>query len=313
MRATLAASGATVKALSKVCILSYMTQRRIGEMARRVGVSPELLRAWERRYGLLEPVRTEAGYRLYSEEDERRVREMLRLVDSGVSPQQAATTVRSSSPGQPAGLPGRSPDSEADDLTEALSRFDEAAANAALDRVFATYSLEAVLGRVILPVLDDLGSRWAEGRATVAEEHFASNLIRGRLLGLARGWDAGSGPRAVLACPAGERHDLGLIAFGLALRSQGWRITFLGADTPAESVSDTVRLLHPSVVVLSAATPEPLAQLPAIPGIPPARLALGGRGASQELAQNAGAELLDADMFAAAGQLAGEMRGRARG
>jgi DNA-binding transcriptional MerR regulator len=288
-----------------------MAQRRIGEMARRVGVSPELLRAWERRYGLLEPVRTEAGYRLYSEEDERRVREMLRLVDSGVSPQQAARSVRSSAPVAVAGPPGRSPDAEADELTQALARFDEAAADAALDRVFAVYSLEAVLGRVILPVLDDLGDRWADGRATVAEEHFASNLIRGRLLGLARGWDAGTGPRAVLACPAGERHDLGLIAFGLALRSQGWRITFLGADTPAESLADTVRLLRPAVVVLSAATAEPFSQLPAIAGVPPARLAVGGRGATAELAERAGAELLEADMFAAAGQLAGELRRRA--
>ncbi|HYW28229.1 MAG TPA: MerR family transcriptional regulator [Gaiellales bacterium] len=289
-----------------------MAQRRIGEMARRVGISPELLRAWERRYGLLEPVRTEAGYRLYSEEDERRVREMVRLVDSGVSPQQAASTVRSSAPAGPTEPSGRSPEAEAADLTQALARFDEAAADAALDRVFATYSLEAVLGRVVLPVLDDLGERWANGSATVAEEHFASNLIRGRLLGLARGWDAGAGPRAVLACPAGERHDLGLVAFGLALRSQGWRITFLGADTPAESLADTARLLRPAVVVLSAATSQPLADVPPIPGVPPARLAFGGRGATAELAKRAGAELLDPDMFSAAGQLAVELRSRAR-
>ena len=280
-------------------------------MARRVGVSPELLRAWERRYGLLEPVRTESGYRLYSEEDERRVREMLRLVDSGVSPQQAARSVRSGAPAATAELPGRPPDAEANDLAEALARFDEGAADAALDRVFAAYSLEAVLGRVILPVLDELGERWADGRATVAEEHFASNLIRGRLLGLARGWDAGAGPRAVLACPAGERHDLGLVAFGLALRSQGWRITFLGADTPADSLADAVRLLRPAVLVLSAATAEPLSQLPAIPGVPPARLAVGGRGATPEVATRAGAELLDTDMFAAAGQLAAELPRRA--
>ena len=279
-------------------------------MARRVGVSPELLRAWERRYGLLEPVRTESGYRLYTEEDERRVREMVRLVDSGVSPQQAALSVRSSAAEPAARQPGLSPEAEKAALTDALSRFVEAAAHAALDRVFAAYSLETVLGRVILPVLEDLGDRWADGRATVAEEHFATNLVRGRLLGLARGWDAGTGMRAVLACPAGERHDLGLIAFGLALRSQGWRITFLGADTPAESLADAVRLLHPAVVVLSAATAEPLEHVTEIPGVPPARLAFGGRGATADVAARAGAELLDGDMFAAAGQLAAELSHR---
>jgi methanogenic corrinoid protein MtbC1 len=116
----------------------------------------------------------------------------------------------------------------------------------------------------------------------------------------------------VLACPPGERHDLGLVAFGLALRSQGWRITFLGADTPAESLAETVRLLRPDVIVLSATASEPLSNVPQIPGVPPARLAFGGRGATAELAKRAGAELLDEEMFAAAGQLAHELRGRAR-
>ena len=78
-----------------------------------------------------------------------------------------------------------------------------------------------------------------DGDATVAQEHFASNLIRGRLLGIGRGWDSGEGPRAVLACAPGEQHDLGLIAFGLTLNRRGWRITYLGPDTPVDSLVDT--------------------------------------------------------------------------
>ena len=70
-------------------------------------------------------------------------------------------------------------------------------------------------------------------------------FLRGRLLGLARGWGRGTGPRALLACPPGERHDLGLIAFGLALRERGWRIDFLGGDTPAESIAGAARAIEP--------------------------------------------------------------------
>ena len=92
---------------------------------------------------------------------------------------------------------------------------------------------------------------WERGEISVAQEHFASNLLRGRLLGLARGWDRGAGPRAVLACPPGERHDLGLVIFGLALRELGWRITFLGADTPPDTVVETVRRLEPEALVLA--------------------------------------------------------------
>jgi B12 binding domain len=91
--------------------------------------------------------------------------------------------------------------------------------------------------------------------ATVAQEHFASSVVRGRLLGLGRGWGAGVGPLALLACLPGELHDLGLIAFGLSLHQRGWRIAFLGADTPLETLDDAVTRLRPRVVVVSASEP----------------------------------------------------------
>jgi methanogenic corrinoid protein MtbC1 len=90
------------------------------------------------------------------------------------------------------------------------------------------------------------------GEVSIAQEHFASNVLRGRLLGLARGWDRGAGPRAVLACPPDERHDLGLLIFGLALREHGWRITFLGADTPSNTLVETVQRIGPEALVLAA-------------------------------------------------------------
>ena len=105
--------------------------------------------------------------------------------------------------------------------------------------------------RVLVPYLRELGERWARGDATVAQEHFASNLLRGRLLGLARSWDLGAGPRAVLACAEGELHDLPLVCFGLALRARGWRISYLGSDTPVASLVEAARTLEPEAVVVS--------------------------------------------------------------
>jgi methanogenic corrinoid protein MtbC1 len=92
---------------------------------------------------------------------------------------------------------------------------------------------------------------------SIAQEHFASNVLRGRLLGLARGWGRGTGPRALLACPEGEHHDLGLIAFGLALRERGWRIDYLGSDTPVASIAEAAEAIAPELLVL---TGDPVAE-----------------------------------------------------
>ena len=116
-------------------------------------------------------------------------------------------------------------------LARCLDAFDEPAAQAVLDRLLANFTVESVLGQAILPYLHDLGERWAHGHATVACEHFASNILRGRMAGLARRWGDGHGPTALLACPPEEQHDLGLMAFGIVLHRNGWRVHYLGTDT----------------------------------------------------------------------------------
>jgi methanogenic corrinoid protein MtbC1 len=142
------------------------------------------------------------------------------------------------------------------ELADALESFDEPRAQTVVDRLFATATVDVLLADVFLPYLHELGERWERGEASVAQEHFASAVLRGRLLGLARGWGRGLGPLALLACLPGEQHELGLIAFGLALRSRGWRIAYLGSDTPLDTVGAAARSLAPSIVVLSAVTED---------------------------------------------------------
>jgi MerR family transcriptional regulator, light-induced transcriptional regulator len=223
---------------------------RIGELSRRSGVSPELLRAWERRYGLLTPERSTGGLRLYSADDVVRVQAMQQHLAAGVAAAEAAALARRAA--DPAGERAVAPEAARSDLETALSSFDEGAAHAVIDALLAQASLDVLLRDVVVPYLHALGEGWERGDVSIAQEHFASSLLRGRLLGLARGWGSGFGPAVLLACAPGEQHDLGLIAFGLALRARGWSILYLGADTPVESVADAARIARPELVVLSS-------------------------------------------------------------
>jgi MerR family transcriptional regulator, light-induced transcriptional regulator len=276
---------------------------RIGQLAKRAGVSPELLRAWEQRYGLLQPTRTPGGFRLYSAADEARVQHMQSLVSGGLAAAQAADLILSREPA-PGTVSASATilDEEAGNLSASLDRLEEQAANTALDRLFSAYTLETVLQDVVLPYLHRLGERWEAGEVSVAQEHFASNLLRGRLLGLAQGWGQGQGPGAVLACLPGEHHELGLLVFGVALRRRGWRITYLGTDSPIGAVADIARSVLPAVVVLLSMNPdnfldhagqiEQLAkQVPVV---------IAGTGATAEVARQTQTRVLDQDPVSAA-------------
>src|SRR5215217_832748 len=273
---------------------------RIGELSRRTGVSIDLLRVWERRYGVLAPERTPGGQRLYSVADEQRIRAMQGHLARGLSAGEAARLVTQS------GGAAVSAQELALPLADALDELDEAGAHAALDRVFGELGVESALSDVLMPYLRELGDRWACAEVTAAEEHFASRLLHARLLGAARGWDRGSGPRALLACPPGEDHDLALVSFGIALGRLGWRITFLGANTPIGAIAQMVAEMDVALVVLAATTPVRFAavadQLRDLSGT--AQVAIAGAGANARLAADAGARLLDTDPVAAAYEVA---------
>jgi len=275
---------------------------RIGELSRCLGVSDHVLGAWESRYSLLQPVRSAGGFRLYSEADARRVRRMQAHLARGLSAAEAAQAVlredigAGADPGRAAGPHRAAPAASelSGVLRQALDAFDEPAAQAVLDRLLSDLSLTTVLRDVVLPYLAELGERWERGTASVAQEHFASSVIRGRVAGLARGWGNGHGPRAVLAWPPGELHDLALMIFGIVLHRSGWRIDYLGMDTPVEELTRTVDARHPALVVMATTLPETLeplaAQFTAL--AQHATLALAGAGATPQVAAAVGARLL---------------------
>src|SRR4051794_17127428 len=158
--------------------------QQIGPFSRTVGVSADVLRAWERRYGLPRPRRSSDSRRLYGPADAQLVHAMRHALERGL-PAAEAARVAADHPPEPA------PTQPAEDnnlttlkqqLASALDRLDEASAQDHLDRLFGTYSIDAALSAVVLPYLHELGERWACGQTGIGHEHFATTVIHGRLL-----------------------------------------------------------------------------------------------------------------------------------
>jgi methanogenic corrinoid protein MtbC1 len=224
---------------------------------------------------------------------------MTALIASGVSASEAAARATVE---EPVTQEGAATDELARELRSALDSFDADGAHQALDRLLATVSVEIAITEVLVPLLHELGDRWETGAATIGQEHFASNLVRGRMLGIARGWANGAGPTFVLACPPGEEHDLGLMMFGIALARRGARVVFLGADTPVATIAETVRDVEPEGVVIAVARSVPLAaaatELAALAR--DVAVYVGGPGADEEAVRGSGGRPLEGDPVAAA-------------
>ena len=291
---------------------------RIGELSRASGVSPDVLRAWERRYRVIRPRRTEGGFRLYSSTDLERVQTMHSLVESGVPASEAARRVLATEPEPTAEADGSDETGAGPlaalrgELRTVLRAFDDAGAQRTIDRLFAGYDVETVVTEVLLPELKQLGDEWEQGLATVGQEHFAVHILRARLLALGRAWDRGLGPRVVLACAPGDLHDVSLAMFGLVAHQRGWRVTFLGADTPIKTLLATAETTGADSIVLYSPIEEHMesaARAIANAGARP-HIYLAGEGATAEHARLAGAALLTGTPGAAADRITEDFRSR---
>ena len=256
---------------------------RIGEVSRRTGVAVPTLRAWERRYGLLSPDRTEGGHRLYSERDVERVRSMQRLLEAGWSAAAAAREVLR----EPATVtrlrpvPGIGSAALAlvDRLEAAVQAFDAPGVDAVVDDVFARLELPRALDEVILPLLRRIGEGWQDDPRVIAREHFATNTLRPRLQRLLRSTARSSARTLLAAAPEGEEHDLGLLAAAVAAVDAGWRVHYLGARTPTVVIERSAADLAPDVVVVGAMFREQAeAFLGGQPTFGRAAVVLGGPG-----------------------------------
>ena len=230
----------------------------IKEAAARVGVEPATLRAWEQRYGVVSPQRSQAGYRVYGDADLRVLRTMSSLIQEGWSAAQAAEqALKVEAEGDRTPLDAQ-PDASVHEvvgdpevLVDCGARFDGALLTRALDDAFGRASFEAVATQWLLPGLEALGRAWADGTMSIAGEHFVTAAVQ-RRLGMAyeAAGNAPAGPLVLVGLPADSRHELGVLTFATLLRRQGVRTRYVGADLPAEAWLDAVEDMAPAAVVL---------------------------------------------------------------
>ncbi|MCM3556680.1 MULTISPECIES: MerR family transcriptional regulator [Janibacter] len=264
---------------------------RIGELARRTGLSVDVLRAWERRFGLFQPQRTSSGYRLYSERDERIAHDVIALKAQGVPLAKAVALARDA--------PIHTPTAQVliARVDDAVRSLDPETARRAVAAATQTLGVEAAMVAVYLPYLRLLGQQWQDGTVTVAHEHFISHIIRKHIGSLAQDLHPGGRRTAVMACPPGERHDIALLMISTLLTRRGWTVRYLGGDTPLDAVASAAVRARADLVVLGATRPEALAAAAdtAARLVEVTQVAIGGPGASQAIADEIGATLLVAN------------------
>jgi len=237
----------------------------IHQMANLTGVKPVTLRAWERRYNLLHPERSEGRYRMYGQQDVDMIRRVTALTDKGISISQAALMVQQDV--SEAEVEQDSPwTKHITGLLDAVARLDELALEVAYHKALAEFPFDRILRQVILPLLRQLGARWASGEGAVAEEHFFSVYLRNQLGAQFHHLRTPSnGIRLIAACLPGEHHESGLLIFSLAAQLLGYRVTVLGANMPVEELVTVARQTQAKGIVLTASIKDSLIKsLPAL-------------------------------------------------
>jgi DNA-binding transcriptional MerR regulator len=215
------------------------------------GINAITLRAWERRYGLVEPVRTPTGHRLYRREDIELLHQAIVLMEKGIAIGQVKKSLQRAAPAVSVG-PGSKWQQFQVHMLAAITRFDEDALEKSYNAALALYPVEQVTMELLLPLLQELGRRWETTEGSVAEEHFFGVYLRNKLGARFHHRQRGeSGPRLLAACLPGEQHEIGLLIFALTAHEHGLHPVLLGANTPLTELAAVVKRARCDAIVLS--------------------------------------------------------------
>ena len=228
----------------------YMPIRTISSLT---GVNAITLRAWERRYGFIQPIRTDKGHRLYTHEHVEKIRRVLTLVERGVPIGQVGALIESApEPHTEAAVASPLRD-YFERMTAAVARLDEQELDKIYDEALSVHSIDTITHDLILPLLVHFGERWKTVSGAVAEEHFLATYLRSKLGSrVLHQMRYATGPRLIAACAPGEHHEIGLLLFALEAQEAGLRTVVLGADTPLEELAVAQRRSGTDAVVVSS-------------------------------------------------------------
>jgi DNA-binding transcriptional MerR regulator/methylmalonyl-CoA mutase cobalamin-binding subunit len=239
-----------------------------------IGIRPVTLRAWERRYNLVAPHRSDNRYRLYSERDIAIIQWVKNRIDQGVAISSAAQEMRKmlnngiwpevDSPYSETQLVliDKSPKEFSRQLYDALTAHDEGRAGELMRSASVSFDLRTLCVDIITPMLVEIGEAWYAGKIRITTEHFASTYVRGRLLSLMQTLPIHrNSPRLLLGCAPTEHHEIGSLMISVLLRSKGYQVEFLGPDVPLDDLVEYIQFERSHMLILTSTMVESAEEL----------------------------------------------------
>jgi DNA-binding transcriptional MerR regulator/methylmalonyl-CoA mutase cobalamin-binding subunit len=237
------------------------------------GLSAHVIRAWEKRYNVVEPDRSDTNRRLYSEEDIEKLKLLNDAVHLGHSiggiAKLSFTELKNLVPKENpnSSLTNNkvvnSPDSDKSlneimsECMEAVKNYDAKTLEFTLLNASAKFTQPVLIEKLVVPLVYKIGDLWHSGEIRVANEHLASSILRSFLLNLLESYSISeSAPTIIAATPRGQDHELGALIAGVVAASSGWKVIYLGTSLPAEEISAVVSHLNARVVALSIVYPN---------------------------------------------------------
>lgn len=237
-------------------------------VAQETGVPADTFRAWERRYGVPRPHRTDGGHRLYSERDIAIIRWLRDRTAEGLTISQAIALMANGNDTNLSWL-DTAVDTEPhswerlnSQFLAALTDYDEKRAERIIGEAFALYPLDDVFFKLIQPTMIEIGEQWHQGKITVTVEHFATQFMRRKLSSILNTYTITEGRGLlVVGCAPTEQHDLGALLLAVLLVRHGWQVIYLGSQVPLKDLVDTIQRLQPDMVCMSASVIETALEL----------------------------------------------------
>jgi DNA-binding transcriptional MerR regulator/methylmalonyl-CoA mutase cobalamin-binding subunit len=238
-------------------------------VGRRTGLSADVLRVWEKRYGVVEPGRSPGGHRLYSDEDVERLLLLNRVTSAGrrisrmagLDSEELRRLVDEDAAAAVAARETVSPPIRSEPYLvaclSAVDRMDARDLETALMRASVALPATALIEEVVGPLLERIGERWRHGKITPGHEHLASSVIRRVLESIMNACAPGDeAPGIVVTTPAGQVHEFGALLVGAAAAALGWRVTYLGASLPAPDIAAVAKSAGARAIALSIVYPN---------------------------------------------------------
>lgn len=235
----------------------------IKAVSKLLGIQPGTLRAWERRYHFIEPIRNESGHRLYTEKHLQILKWLINKTDQGFTISQAVSLLESSERVEGDVLETKQNNEQtvklAKELLEALLDFDENRAQMIISQAFSMYTIEQTVVEILGGILVQIGNKWESGEITSAHEHFASSILKARISSIMHTIPTnGLLPKALTVCAPGEKHEFGLLIFTIFLKRKGYETIYLGESIADEDLLIVLNIIKPAYLFMSCSLSENL-------------------------------------------------------